>query len=167
MRQVPNAVVHSLWIVVDERDLFRGIELRKGADTYPQKKTQILVLFAVQISVEELRMRGIVQSSEQVSIDIIHALALQQILGKAQSFFVTLAHFLAPVVQHGGCFWRRWDLFAKSSCEFCGTVAGEAKNCVVEIFVGLGRSGAAGEFADIENGGRFQIEMSFTNKDRT
>src|ERR1700722_1279866 len=75
MSQIPDTIVHAFGIVVDESDFFGRVELGKRSDAIANEETEILVLFAAHIGVEEFGMRWIVEGGHEVGVDVIHGLA--------------------------------------------------------------------------------------------
>src|SRR6266581_4921207 len=68
VRQIPDAILHSSWVIVDERDLFRWIQLGEPSHPRPYKKTEIFVLLPSYVRIQEWRVGRIVESSQKVGI---------------------------------------------------------------------------------------------------
>src|SRR5579863_887298 len=99
MSQVPDAVVHSFRIEIDEGNFLWRVQLRQRANPRPHEKTEILVLLPPKICVEERRMRGVVDGGKNVGIDVVHRLVMQKRLGESKGILATVPHALFPSIE--------------------------------------------------------------------
>src|ERR1700727_1188524 len=152
MRQVPDSLLHSSRVVIDQCDFLRGIDLRHRSHMGPQEKPKIPVLFPVEIGVQEFRMSWIVDSRQNIGVYVVHVLALKQGLRETQSLFPSMARPFSPAGQNQSRSRRRFGLIPESWHKLQANFSGESENGFVKVFIDLGRSGAPYEFALVEIG---------------
>src|ERR1700722_7845990 len=109
-------------------------------------------------------MRWIVDSRQNVGVYVVHVLAFEQRLRETQSLFPSMAHPFAPAGQNQSRSGRRFGLVPESWHKLQANFPGESENGFVKVFIDLGRSGAPDQFALVEIGHWFQVEVPCSNE---
>ena len=105
--RIPDTVVHSPAVAIDQPHFFGRIELGNGAHPGAHKKSQVFVRCTVHVRVEKRRVFRIVDSRKQVGVHVVDRIALQECLGQTFGHFVAVAEFIFPVLKSaGGLGWR-------------------------------------------------------------
>ena len=161
---IPDTVIHPASVVIDQTDFFRRIQLCNRAYTSAHEKSQILVRFADDIRVQERRMLWIVDSGENVRVDVVHRFAFENRLGEAFRIFVTPANSFLPMLKSRGGVRRGLRRSSQSGSKLRVDGATEAKNHFSEIFFGGRAARAANHLLCIQMSDRLKCEMSRTDE---
>src|SRR5271163_2244052 len=143
MLRIPDPVIHSLAIEIYQRNFLRRIDLWDGADTQTYEKSHVLVGSANHIGIEELRMLGVVKSSEDVRIHVVHPLILEDSLSESFRKFTALANLLFPALESYGSLAWCIHFFCETFGKLRIDAIGETKNRLGDIFLGCFAASAA------------------------
>src|ERR1700740_3697543 len=99
MLEIPDSVVHSAAIAIDEGNFFGRIDLRNRPDASAHKEAQIFVRRTAHIRVEKGRMFRIVNGGEHVGVDVVDRFAFQESLGQAFGYFMAMTDTIFPTLE--------------------------------------------------------------------
>src|SRR6202030_1195943 len=163
--EIPDPVVHSSNVAIDERHFFRRIDLWNSAHTSAHEETQVFVRCSVHVGVEERRVFRIINGREDVSVHVVDRFALQECLGHSFGYLVAVPNFLLPMLENGGGFGRRTRPGTEDCGELGKLVGRETKHRFCEIFLG-GRAAAAPDHlvgVNAEDGSKGEVSLADEN----
>src|SRR5215469_11113150 len=96
---------------------------------------------------------------QQIRIDIVHALAVQQVLSESQRLLPSLSHLVFPVAENVTRLPWCFDLFSRATHETRVKLTGKTEDGFAEIFFEFLAAGAPLEFLRIKDCDWLKAEM--------